>query len=191
MPDNHEVRGLAALLLYLHSRGSARLKDGALVPLDEQDPKLWDHHLMRTAETILRDGMNGDAPRRPGPYELQAVIQSAHASRARDGRTPWDTIVQLYDVLVLVTPSRGAAVARAAAIGRADTPAAGLTVLDTLIDEDPALATFQPYHATRAALLRESGTREEQYQDALERAINLCTHPPSRRYLVGLRQAKE
>ncbi len=191
LPGNHEVRGLASLLLYLHSRDAARLKDGVLVPLDEQDPRLWDHHLIRTAEAILRDGLSGDRPTTPGPYELQAVIQTAHALRSRNGHTPWNTIAQLYDALVQVTPSRGAAVARAAAIGHADSPGTGLSVLDQLIAQDPALATFQPYHATRAALLRLSGAPEELYQVALARAIDLCTHPPSRRYLTCMQRVSE
>lgn len=122
LPDDHEVRGLAALLLFLHSRDPARCRDDVLVPLDDQDPSLWDRRLIHRAERILREGLGEDRTTPPGPYELQAAVQSAHASRTPGEEAPWQTIGRLYDALDLVTPSKGAAVARAAAIARATAP---------------------------------------------------------------------
>lgn len=188
LPGDHEVRGLAALLLYLHSRNLARIQDGMLVPLDEQDPSLWDHHLIRTAETILRDGLRDDRTTSPGAYELQAAIQSAHVSRATTGKAPWPMIVRLHDALAFVTPSKGAATARAAAIARTEGPSAALSFLEALAAKDSTYATFQPYHATRAALLEQTKAPADEYQAALQRAIDLCTHPPSRRHLTALQQ---
>ena len=49
MPDNAEVRGLAARLLYTLSREAARVQDGSFVPLEEQDTALWDHGLLNLA----------------------------------------------------------------------------------------------------------------------------------------------
>ena len=47
-------------------------------------------------------------------------------------------------------------VQRAAAVGLADGPEAGLALLTPLL-ADPDLARYQPLHATRAELLRRSG----------------------------------
>jgi len=181
-PENHEVRGLAALLLFLHARAAARVVADVLVPLDEQDQQLWDRHLIDRGNRILRAGF--DVPRAgpPGPYELQAAIQSAHTSRSDDTPTPWVVIAQLYDALVGTTPSVGAQVARAVAVVRAATPAAGLTILDALPRTYPTVDQFQPFHAARGALLRDDG-QTDQARTVLQRALDLCAHEPSRAYL--------
>lgn len=43
---------------------------------------------------------------RPGPFQPEAAIRSAHASRARTGRTPWKDIPGLYAVLNAHRPRR-------------------------------------------------------------------------------------
>lgn len=181
-PENHEVRGLAALLLFLHARGEARVPAGVLVPLDEQDARLWDQHLIDRGNRILRGGF--DLPREGGlgPYELQAAIQSAHTSRTDDTPTPWVVIAQLYDALVATTPSLGAHVARAVAVARAVSPAAGLAILEALRRSHPTLEEFQPFHAALGALLRDNG-QTEAARTSLHKALDLCTHPPSCTYL--------
>ena len=182
-PDDLEVRGLAALLLFLRSRQSARIVDGRMVPLDEQDPHVWDAALIDRAEALLRTrGFEPGAPL-PGPYELQAAIQSAHAARRATGITDWTAVARLHDALVAVSPSRGAAVARAVAIARATEPEVGLRQLDALIADDEGFEAFQPWHAARAGLLDEVGHPEA--AASLRRAIALSTHAPSRRYLEG------
>lgn len=181
-PENHEVRGLAALLLLLHSRASARVRDGVLVPLDEQDPAHWDHHLIARGNQLLRHGLDHPRTAPPGAYELQAAIQAAHASRGDGEQTPWSLIAQLYDALIQETPSLGARVARAVAIARATDAATGLAILDELSGTHPAVDTFQAFHAARGALLRESD-QPEPAREALQRARDLSTDLPSRAYL--------
>lgn len=185
LPRNHEVRGLAALLLYLYSRRDTRIEAGVLMPAAEPDETRWDRTLIAHAEAHLATGLkNRTAP--PGQYALQAAIQSAHSSRATGESAPWDTIARLYDALVLTTPSRGARVARAVAVARATEAAIGLRMLQALIAADPAYESFQPFHVAMAALLAASGASADSL-DHLARAIDLCTHAPSRRYLEQLR----
>ncbi|MFT3888366.1 MAG: sigma factor [Arachnia sp.] len=184
-PEHHEVRGLAALLLFLHSRSAARIRHDVLVPLEEQDPGDWDGHLIARGHRILRAGAELPRAAPPGPYELQAAIQAAHATRPQGGRPPWPVIVGLYDALVAQTPSMGARVARAVAVGRATDAAAGLAILASLQVSHPAVEAFQPYHAARGALLREAG-RTDEARAALQRALDLCTEIPSRAHLARL-----
>lgn len=75
-----------------------------------------------------------------------------HADRARSGRTDWAAIAIFYDRLIRLAPTLGARVAQAAAVAEASRPEAGLALLDTL--DEPAVATYQPYWAVRAHLLR-------------------------------------
>lgn len=182
MPDEPEVRGLLALMLFCHARRGARISpDGRYVPLSEQDPAEWSASEIREAEAELaRAARSG----RIGRFQLEAAIQSVHADRARSGRTDWVAIAAFYDRLVAIAPTMGARVAQAAAVAEASGPAAGLALLDAL---DPSAPTaYQPYWAVRAELLRRLG-RGAQAIAAYDRAIVLTDDPAVRRFLLERR----
>jgi predicted RNA polymerase sigma factor len=182
MPDEPEVRGLLALMLFCDARRSARrAPDGRYVPLSEQDPAAWSVDAIREAEAEL-----GAAARqgRPGRFQLEAAIQSVHAERAQSGRTDWAAIVVFYDHLVRLAPTLGARVAQAAAVAEAQGPADGLAVLDEI--DRAAVATYQPYWAVRAHLLRNLG-RAAEAVEAYDRAIGLAVDPATRQFLLAQR----
>ncbi len=144
LPDEPEVLGLAALVCLSESRRAARRSDGgAFVPLDEQDPRLWDPALIARGEALLHraHGFN-----RPGRYQYEAAIQSAHCNRPVD----WLALRTLHRALLRIAPSLGAAVALAAIDAEIDGPKAGLATLDAITD--PVLQRFQPAWTTRAHL---------------------------------------
>ncbi|HSE69069.1 MAG TPA: DUF6596 domain-containing protein [Gemmatimonadales bacterium] len=182
MPDEPEVRGLLALMLFCDARRSARTApDGSYVPLSEQDPAAWSATMIREAEAELAQAARLG---RIGRFQLEAAIQSVHAERAQTGRTDWAAIVVFYDRLVALAPTLGARVAQAAAVAEASGPHAGLAMLDAL---DHSLATnYQPYWAVRAHLLRrlDHGT---QAKAAYDRAIALTNDPAVRRFLLARR----
>jgi predicted RNA polymerase sigma factor len=144
LPDEPEALGLAALVCLSESRRAARRSDGgAFVPLDEQDPRLWDPALIARGEALLHraHGFN-----RPGRYQYEAAIQSAHCNRPVD----WLALRTLHRALLRIAPSLGAAVALAAIDAEIDGPKAGLATLDAITD--PVLQRFQPAWTTRAHL---------------------------------------
>src|SRR4029453_7425031 len=143
MPNEPEVRGLLALMLFCDARRAARrAPDGSYVPLSEQDPTAWSIEAIREAEEEL----NGAAQfGRPGRFHLEAAIQSVHAERAQSGRTDWAAIVVFYEHLVGLAPTLGARVAQAAAVTEAQGPAGGLALLEGI--DGAAAATYQPYWA--------------------------------------------
>ena len=182
MPDEPEVRGLVALMLFCHSRRSARrAPDGRYVPLSEQDPEAWSAGAIREAEAELSAAAE---LHRPGRFQLEAAIQSVHAERAQTGRTDWGAIAVLYEHLVRLAPSLGARVARAAALAEAHGPAEGLATLDRI--ERAAVTTYQPYWAVRAHLVRSLG-REAEAREAYDRAIGLAEDPATRQFLLARR----
>jgi len=156
--DEPEVLGLLALMLHLEARRLARrAADGRFVPLDEQDPGLWRGDLILEAEALLRRAAEAH---RPGRYQFEAAVQSAHAARAFRNAVDWDAIVLLLRALSDLTGSPVARLNLAAAIARRDGPAEGLSALEAF-DVAAALRDYQPYWALTADLLAQLGRADE------------------------------
>ena len=121
---------------------------------------------------------------RPGRFQYEAAIQSAHCARADAADVDGDALQKLHRAVLRVAPSLGAAVALAAVDGVLDGPDAGLRALDAI--SDPAVDRFQPAWSTRAHLLAEAGPPPR--TQAYRRAIELTTDPAVADYLArGLR----
>jgi RNA polymerase sigma-70 factor (ECF subfamily) len=164
LPDEPETLGLAALVCLSESRRAARRAgDGAFMPLDEQDPTLWDSAMIARGEALLRRAHGFG---RPGRYQYEAAIQSAHCSRPVD----WPALRRLHRALLRVAPSLGGAVALAAVDAEIDGPDAGLQTLEAITD--PAVQRFQPAWTTRAHLQARAG-RFDEARSAYRRAIEL------------------
>lgn len=179
MPDEPEGRGLLALMLHCEARRDARqTAEHRFIPLDQQDPARWSRPMIDEAERHLRQA---SARQRSGRYQLEAAIQSIHAHRAVSGMIDWPEIALLYEGLVRLAPTIGAHVGRAVALAQAGDSAAGLGALEAL---DPnRTATYQPWWAARAHLLRQLG-RETEARSAFERAASLTDDPALRAYLL-------
>jgi RNA polymerase sigma-70 factor (ECF subfamily) len=137
--------------------------------------------LIEEAERHLSEAFT---KRRSGRFQLEAAIQSAHAERARSGRTDWAAVVLFYEQLLRVWPTLGTQAGYAAALAEANGPEAGLAVLDS-IDPD-AVSHYQPYWAVRAHLLQRLGKAREAV-DAYDRAIGLAEDSAVREFLLQKR----
>ncbi|OQW57298.1 MAG: RNA polymerase subunit sigma-70 [Proteobacteria bacterium HN_bin10] len=168
LKDEPEPLGLLSLMLHLEARRPARRdREGRFVPLDEQDVSLWRRELIAEAETLLRQA---SVMKRPGRYQLEAAIQSAHATRAWRGEADWDAIVLLYTALAELTGSPVARLNAAAAIARRDGPAPGLAAAEAVARQSAALNDYQPYWALKADLCARLG-RAEAARAAYDEAI--------------------
>lgn len=177
LPDDPEVLGLAALMCLSEARRAARRTgDGEFVPLDEQDSRLWDEALIARGEDLLHRAHGAG---RPGRYQYEAAIQSAHCARARDGSVDKVALRALYRALVRLAPSLGASVALAVIDAEVDGPQAGLRALDAMT----ATERFQPAWAARAHLLAAAG-ESEAAAHAYRRAVELTTDAAVVRYLT-------
>jgi len=182
IPNEPEVEGLLALMLYCEARRPARRDtEGRYVPLSEQDPKWWSLPLLEEAERCLSDAFRRG---RIGRFQLEAAIQSVHAERARTGCTEWAAITRFYEQLVRVSPALGTRIGYAAAAAEANGPEAGLQLLDEI--ELEAVSEYQPYWAVRADLLQKLGKSAEA-SDAYDRAIGLAEDPAVREFLLKKR----
>ncbi len=182
LPDEAEVRGLLALMLYCEARrASRRGPDGRYVPLSKQDTKQWSLPLIEEAERHLAEAFRQG---RSGRFQLEAAIQSVHAERARSGRIDWAAIAIFYEQLIRISPTLGTRTGYAAAIAETNGPEAGLAVLDAIALDD--VSGYQPYWAVRAHLLQRLGKTPEAL-DAYNRAIGLAEDPAVREFLLQKR----
>lgn len=183
MPDEPEALGLLALMLFAEARRAARRNDdGDYVPLADQDCLVWDHTLIDEAEALLGHAATMGVI---GRYQLEAAVQSVHATRRRTGQTDWAAIRNFYDALSVISGSPVVAINRAVAIAETDGAAAGLAALYVLGD-DKRLNDYQPYWAARAGLLARLGNTP-QAVEAYDRAIGLERDPAVRRFLQAKR----
>ena len=182
MPDEPEAAGLLALILLNESRVAARIVDGAIVLLRDQDRTTWDRTMIEEGHVIVRACIRR---KRPGPYQLQAAIQAVHCDADSFGATDWRQIVALYDQLLSVMPTPVVALNRAIAIGEIEGPAAALAAID---DIGPRLDDYHLMHAARGTTLRALGQRDAA-KIAFERAADLAATEADQRFLV--RQIEE
>ena len=122
LPDEPEGLGLLALMLHAEARRQARRNPrGRLCPARAAGPCPRNAEMIAEAESLLH---RAGAMNAVGRYQLEAAIQSAHAARARAGRSDWAAIVQLYDALIALSGSPVAAVNRALAVAELHGPQA-------------------------------------------------------------------
>lgn len=179
MPREPEPCGLLALMLFCEARAPARRDGaGAYVPLAQQDTTRWQRALMDEAEALLKAAARHAAP---GPYQLEAAIQSAHTQRCLGAIVPAQALVQLYEGLVALRPGLGAQVSRACAVAQVHGAQAGVRALDAL--PHAAVASYQPYWAARAHLLAGLGDADAARQ-ARDRAMGLAENAAVRAWLA-------
>ena len=111
--------------------------------------------------------------RRPGPYQLQAVIAAGHAEGA-DPRV----IADAYAVLERFDPSPVVRLNRAVAMALAGEVEEGLAILEAI----EGLEGYSYLPAARADLLRRLGRRDEAAASYRE-ALALTDNAPERRFL--------
>jgi RNA polymerase sigma-70 factor (ECF subfamily) len=170
MPDEPEVHGLLALMLVNDARRDARVVDGAVVLLRDQDRSLWDRDQIAEGRGALERAL---ALGGRGPYVLQAAIASLHVDEPQD----WPQLAGLYGELARVTGSPVVELNEAAAVAEAGDVDAALAIVERL-----ELDRYHYLHATRAELLRRLD-RVDEARAAYDRALELVHSDAERRFL--------
>ncbi len=179
LPEEPETLGLLSLILHAEARRRARRNDdGEYIPLNDQDPALWDWRMIVEAEALLR---RASASGVIGRYQLEAALQSAHIYRRHTGQANWEEVVRLYDALSATTGSPVVTINRALAIAELQGPSEALDLIKE-VAADTRLTDYQPYWAARADLLTRAGAYGEAHH-AYEIAIGLERDPAVRRFL--------
>jgi len=179
-----EAIGLLALMLLHDSRRAARVTEGGdLVLLNDQDRSKWDRAQIGEGVRLVERALAGGRPagRPAGPYAIQAAIAAVHAEAASGAETDWGEIVGLYDALMRIAGSPVVELNRAVAVAMRDGPAAGLVLVDAILERGD-LKDYRLAHATRADLCRRLG-RMAEAAESYARALALTKQEPERRFL--------
>lgn len=183
LTDDPEVAGLLALMLLHHARRHSRTRpDGSLVPLAEQDRRLWDDDLIVEGTGLVQAALARD---RLGEYQAQAAIAALHADAPSVEETDWVQIVEWYDELLRFADTPVVRLNRAVAVGEADGAPAGLTALAEVPDGVPRR------DAVAAHLHERNGDLElaaRLYADAARNAPNLAERDHQTRQVVRLNE---
>jgi RNA polymerase sigma-70 factor, ECF subfamily len=173
-----EATALVALMLLHDARRKARIDDaGDIIVLEDQDRSRWDQGQIAEALPLVEEAFRSA----PGPFALQAAIAAVHCRAARSEDTDWRQIVRLYDFLELAQPSPIVSLNRAVAVAMAESPGAGLVLINELAAADD-LASYHLLHAARADLLRRLGSLPEA-AESYAQALSLVTNDSERRFL--------
>ncbi|NJP89635.1 sigma-70 family RNA polymerase sigma factor [Nonomuraea sp. FMUSA5-5] len=179
LPEDAEAAGLLALMLLTDARRPARTgRDGALIPMAEQDRTLWNAAFIAEGVELVTAALSRGTP---GPYQLQAAIAALHDEAPSAEETDWPQITALYELLMRGSGNPMIALNHAVAVAMSQGPRAGLDRLDRLAGDDRLSGDHRLY-AVRAHLLERSGDQEgarAAYEEAAARAMSL----PQQRYL--------
>jgi RNA polymerase sigma-70 factor (ECF subfamily) len=172
LPREAENTGLLALMLLHHSRRDARVVNGELITLEEQNRSLWDRDAISEGlilvERALRTGP-------VGPYQLQAAIAALHAQAQTAEETDWRQIATLYEKLMELNPSPVIGLNHAVAVAMSGRLEDGLDRIEDL-GQAGVLDQYYLFHAARADLLRRLN-RFAEAGAAYQRAAALATNP--------------
>jgi RNA polymerase sigma-70 factor (ECF subfamily) len=179
MPDDPETLALLALFLFIESRREARVDDtGAIVLMAEQDRTRWCRPLIDEAAELIDRAVRLD---RPGPYQIEAAINSLHAEALDADDTDWAQIVLLYESLAVHRPTPVVALNHAVAVAMHRGPQAGLDLMDHPSIAEP-LDLYHYLHSARGELSRQLGNHRAA-ADSYHRALELVNNDTERRFL--------
>ena len=186
LPSEPEALAFAALVRFAEARRPARLdREGRMVPLSEQDPKLWRAELIEQGGDYLDRAW---AAKPVGPRILKAAIHGAWCGRkSLLEPPPWPKVLALYDALAALREDPIVRLNRVVALAEVRGVDAALLEIEAL--DAHMLAGFLPFHAVRADLLRRAG-RADEAGAAYDAALALGPAPAEAAWLARQRSAQ-
>jgi RNA polymerase sigma-70 factor (ECF subfamily) len=176
MPDQAEVLGLLALMLFHDSRRHTRTgAGGELIVLSDQDRSRWDRAEISEGVRVLNRALR---LRHPGRYQVEAAIASLHAEARSAEEVDWPQIAALYEQLLQLVPSPVVALNRAVAVAETGRLSDALA----LVDQIDGLERYHLLHAVRGDFLRRLGRFEEAGEE-YRRAVELTRNPAEQDFL--------
>ncbi len=180
-PGVNENYGLQALVAFNDSRRNARTdREGLPVLLEDQDRTLWNPEKIGQGESCLRH-LNRQQPF--GPYSLQSLISYEHVAAMSFEDTNWQTIYDLYTLLLTIEPNPIIQLNQYVALSYLENT---LGVLDKVELLETELSDYLYWHTTKAQLFARAGQvgkAVECYQNAVALTSSESEHRWIRRQI--------
>ena len=180
MPEQPEIMGLQALMLFHLARRPARFDDqDQLVLLKDQNRLLWQRPFIEQADQLLRQALSH---KQPGSYQIQAAIQGVHCLANSAEQTDWLHIEALYSLLMTLDENPVIVLNAAVATSMSRGAAAGLQML-AQCEQQEELQNYSPLHAAKADMLLREG-HKAQAKTQYQRAHDLTSKPAERAFYL-------
>lgn len=178
-PAQPEVMGLLALCLLHDARSAARqdVKD-TLIPLDEQNRRLWDRSGIEEGQVLVEKALRRG---QPGAFQIQAAIAAVHCAAPSADETDWAEIERLYRALEKVQPSPVVTLNRLVAVSKTE---GAQTALNGMSEIAGDLGGYLYFYTTCAALHADLGDHEAA-RTAYEKALSLGPSDAEEAYILG------
>jgi RNA polymerase sigma-70 factor (ECF subfamily) len=171
IPNQAEVLGLMALMLFHNSRSKSRQQSSeTLVTLETQDRSLWDQNLISKANDCFRQAMSLNDI---GAYQIQAAISGVHSLAQSFEDTDWEQICTLYSKLYLYWPSDTVLINHAVALNYNNQSDQALKLIQSI--DIKKLNNYLPYHLAKAHILKSLNQNQEAINNlSLAMALSQC-----------------
>jgi RNA polymerase sigma-70 factor (ECF subfamily) len=178
-PAQPEVMGLLALCLLHDARSAARqdVKD-TLIPLDEQNRRLWDRSGIEEGQVLVEKALRRG---QPGAFQIQAAIAAVHCAARSADETDWAEIERLYRALENVQPSPVVTLNRLVAVSKTKGAQIALNGMSEIAGD---LGGYLYFYTTCAALHADLGDHDAA-RTAYEKALSLGPSDAEEAYILG------
>ncbi|MCE6990978.1 RNA polymerase sigma factor [Dyadobacter sp. CY323] len=168
------VYALLALMCFHASRFEARIdSEGETVLYEDQDEKLWDEDLIRQGELFLNQSSSGNVLSK---YHLEAGIAYFHTIK-NDTKEKWESILQLYNQLLINEYSPMAALNRTYALSKANGKEIAIKEAEKL-----NLTTHHLYHALLGELY--TGIDNNKAADHFRKSLDLTNSKADQKVIL-------
>jgi len=147
---NNKTFSLLALMCFHVARFEARVQDGEMILLPDQDRSLWNQELISKGNDFLDRALVQPVI---SSYFMEASIMAVHCNTASYAATNWHLIYQLYQKLHDLKPSPLVKLHQLVALSELKGPQCALQELEHL----EGLEDYYLYHAIKGSLLVKSG----------------------------------
>ncbi len=180
--NKSDIHALLALMQLNCSRFSSRIdQNGNIRTLGEQNRALWDLEIMEKGFSNLKYAAQSG---HISTYHILASISSFHCSAKDFEHTDWQSILALYDKLLILDHSPIVVLNRAIAVSKVDGAENAIAELEK-IRNAKAIKSNYLYHAVMAELHFQLNRFTEAH-DALKKAMDLAPLP-SEKEMLGSR----
>ena len=176
-----QVWALLSLMLFNTSRFHARQNEyGEIIELANQNRGLWNQEMINKGIECLDKSVQSDTTSK---YQILATISAHHCTAENDETTDWESILALYEHLMLIENSPIVLLNKAVALSKVAGIAAGIAELVQL-ENNSLLQNYPYYYST----LAEFYFRNKNYQAALplfEAALSFSHNQGEINYLTA------